>query len=68
MLPLGSICKYAYIFLAWHSILEMLARRLGQAMVVWRNTPACGVAETYSFPSCFVASGGSAKFFLFDSL
>ena len=39
---------------------------MGQAVIIRRNTPACGVAETYSFPSCFVASGGLAKFFPFD--
>ena len=26
--------------------LEMLARQQGQAIIIWRNTPACGVAET----------------------
>ena len=49
------------VHFTWHNILEMLARRLGQAMVVWRNTPACGVAETYIFLCCFVASGGPMK-------
>jgi len=49
------------VHFTWHNILEMLARRLGQAMVVWRKTPACGVAETYIFLCCFVASGGPMK-------
>ena len=29
-----------------NSTLEMLARQQGQAIIIWRNTPACGVAET----------------------
>ena len=29
-----------------NSTLEMLARQQGQAIMIWRNTPACGVAET----------------------
>ena len=32
------------------STLEILARRQGQAITIWRNTPACcEVAETYFF-------------------
>ena len=44
-----------------NSTLEMLARQQGQAIIIWRNTPACGVAETYIFLCCFVASGGPMK-------
>ena len=29
-----------------NNTLEMLARQQGQAIIIWRNTPACGVAET----------------------
>ena len=29
----------------------MLAHRKGQANIIWRNTPACCVAETYNFLS-----------------
>ena len=29
-----------------NNTLEMLARQQGQAIMIWRNTPACGVAKT----------------------
>ena len=47
------------------STLEILARRQGQAITIWRNTPACcEVAETYIFPLDFLASDGPLKFSL----
>ena len=45
----------------------MLAHRTGQAIIIWRNTPACCVAETYNLLSFFVACGGSSKILIFSS-
>ena len=41
--------------------MDALARWQGQAMFIWRNTPASGEAETYIPPFCFLAWGGPLK-------
>jgi len=47
MPPLGLL--FGHLFVC--STLEMLAHRTGQAIIIWRNTPACCVAETYNLLS-----------------
>ena len=57
MPPLGLI----FWRVLFYTLMEALARWQGQAMFIWRNTPASGEAETYIPPFCFLAWGGPLK-------